>query len=509
MLKFAAIDIGSNAIRLVVAEVSQAGRIKVLSKQRSAIRLGADVFSRGRISKKLMMECVTSIKSFKAVCDRHRVSQIRAVATSALREARNSDEFKRVIKARTGVSIDVITGIEEAQLINLAIAKTVDISDSLAVTIDMGGGSTEVNLVQNGAVIMSETHPIGAVRLLHLLRAEDSTATQFARMVRDYTRSLQGQLRSHLGKRKVDICVGTGGNFEALSDLRVTLLKLPRGNRLSLVELRRIIKTLRSVPVSERISKLGLRPDRADVIAPAAEVLAEIMISANVKDILIPRVGLREGVLYHMVARIRPVADREKRQQCYSFAQELIRIYQSDRRHCESVKNHALYLFDRLKTIHRLDSEARLLIELSALLHDIGRFVNTEDHHKHSMYLIRAASFIGLDREKQDIIACIARYHRGALPKKNHEVYRDLSPGNQRKVRLLAALLRIADAADRGKGRASKISIQIKKRNPYALLLHGRGDLSLERWSIDKKSDLFSKEYHRTLIVGVRDGTGR
>jgi exopolyphosphatase/guanosine-5'-triphosphate,3'-diphosphate pyrophosphatase len=177
-------------------------------------------------------------------------------------------------------------------------------------------------------------------------------------------------------------------------------------------------------------------------------------------------------------------------------------MYQNDMRHAETVRERAAYLFDKFFHIHKLGSESKLLLEIAALLHDIGHFVNSEDHHKHSMYLIRATPFIGFDRRMQDIVACIARYHRKSLPKQEHEVYQQLSKTDQLMVRKLSALLRIADATDRGRGRVTSVRVRVN-RGHYVLYLQGKGELLLEQWSIKRKADLFEAQYKKRFTIAL------
>jgi exopolyphosphatase/guanosine-5'-triphosphate,3'-diphosphate pyrophosphatase len=306
----------------------------------------------------------------------------------------------------------------------------------------------------------------------------------------------------------VNLCVGTGGNFETLGDLRVKLLKKKQRDRLPLSDLQRILSILNSLSIQERIRKLGLRPDRADVIGPAAAVLAEIMRSAGVREVRLPGVGLKDGVLLDLLPQVQSARSKAARQQRIAFAQELGRMYQNDMRHAEVVRERATYLFDRFAKVHRLGADSRLLLEIAALLHDIGHFVNSEDHHKHSMYLIRAIPFIGFDRRAQDIVACVARYHRKSLPKVEHEVYQQLSKTDQMVVRRLSALLRIADATDRGPGRVQDFRVRLQKGR-CIVSLRGKGELLLEQWSIKKKADLFENQFRKRIAVEVKIPVGR
>jgi exopolyphosphatase/guanosine-5'-triphosphate,3'-diphosphate pyrophosphatase len=503
MATIASIDVGSNAMRIMIAQVTRSGSLRPILRKREPVRLGRDVFANGKISAPLIEATVQAFRGFKALCERHKVILVRAVGTSALREARNSTALIEAVQARTGITIEIISGTEEARLIQLAVSRALTLRNKLAVIVDMGGGSTEVCLLQDGDVIMSETHPIGAVRLLHLLEAQNYTTQRFTKLVREYVSSLQRQLKRHIGKRKVHLCVGTGGNFECLGDLRVKLLKRKARDRLTITDLQRILTSINALSLPERIKKLGLRPDRADVIGPAAAVLAEIMRASGASEVRLPGVGLKDGVLLDLLPHVQNRKVHTVRQQRLAFALELGRIYQNDMKHAETVRQRAVYLFDKCARTHRLNAQSRILLEVAALLHDIGHFINSEEHHKHSMYLIRATPLIGFDKRAQDIIACIARYHRKAPPKNDHDVYQDLSKADQRIVCQLAALLRIADASDRGRGRIRKFAVR-SQRGSCVVSLQGTGELLLEEWSIRKKADLFEAQFKRKVSVEVR-----
>lgn len=503
MATIASIDVGSNAMRIMIAQVTRSGSLQPIVRKREPIRLGRDVFASGRIPTPLIEATVRAFKGFKALCERHKVILVRAVGTSALREAKNSAALIEAVQARTGITIEIISGAEEARLIQVAVARAINLRNKLAVIVDMGGGSTEVSLLHDGDVIMSETHPIGAVRLLHLLEAKSFSSQRFTRLVREYVSSLQRQLKRHIGKRKVHLCVGTGGNFECLGDLRVKLLNRKTRDRLTITDLQQILRSINTLSLPERVKTLGLRPDRADVIGPAAAVLAEIMRASGVTQVRLPGVGLKDGVLLDLLPHVQKRRVHTARQQRLAFALELGRIYQNDMKHAETVRQRAVYLFDKYARSHRLNAQTRILLEVAALLHDIGHFVNSEEHHKHSMYLIRSTPLIGFDKRAQDIIACVARYHRKAPPKGDHEVYQELSKADQRIVCQLAALLRIADASDRGRGRIKRFSIR-SQRGSCIVSLQGTGELLLEQWSIRKKADLFETQFKRKVSVEVR-----
>jgi exopolyphosphatase/guanosine-5'-triphosphate,3'-diphosphate pyrophosphatase len=503
MPKIAAIDVGSNAMRLLISEVSRNGTTKTIFSKREPVRLGADVFATGTITPEILERSIEAFKGFRDICDNYQVLLIRAVGTSALREAKNSFAFVEDIFAETGIRIEIIPGTEEARLIQLAVARTIDFRRKFAVVIDMGGGSTEVSLVLNGNIIVSETHKIGAVRLLHLLEVKKYPFKVFSRLVSEYVKGLRRELKREIGDRHVDLCVGTGGNFETLGGLRVKLLGKKEKDRLTLSDLELIMERINSLSVEDRITRLGLRPDRADVIGPAAAVLAEIMREAQVREVRLPAVGLKDGMIVDLIPHLQGGKAEIQRRQLLAFAQEMGRKYQTDMRHVESVRERAIFLFDRMLQIHRLGREARLLLEVAALLHDIGHFISSDEHHKHSMYLIRATPIIGLDKRSQDIISCIARYHRKSLPREDHEVYRDFSKIDRLIVKKLSALLRVADATDRGQGRVRDVALRFQASR-CIITIQGSGEMLLEQWAIKKKADLFELQFHKKVEIVVK-----
>ncbi len=500
MPKVAAIDIGSNAMRLLIVDVTRSGLIKPVYSTREPVRLGKDVFAIGRISPEILERSIGAFESFKAICDSHKVLMVRAVGTSALREAQNAQKFVDDIQAQTGIRVEIISGSEEARLVQLAVASKIDFRRKLAVVIDMGGGSTEVSLVLNGNIIVSETHKIGAVRLLHLLEVQKYPFKVFSRLVSDYVRGLRKQLKREIGDRHIDLCVGTGGNFETLGVLRTKLLGAKDKNRLPLRDLTLIMQRINALSVDDRIKQLGLRPDRADVIGPAGAVLLEIMRESQVKEVVFPAVGVKDGIVIDLLPQLKGARSEIQRRQLIAFSEEMGRKYQYDAEHATTVSERSLQLFDRTVRLHRLGKDARIILEVAALLHDIGHFISSDDHHRHSMYLIRSTPIIGLDKRAQDIVSCVARYHRKSMPKDDHEVYRDLSKVDQLLVRTLSGILRIADATDRGQGRVKSVTFRVEAKK-IVLKLKGPGELLLERWAIQKKADLFELRFKKKIEV--------
>jgi exopolyphosphatase/guanosine-5'-triphosphate,3'-diphosphate pyrophosphatase len=295
--KLAAIDVGSNAIRLVIAEVDRSGRISVLKKVREAVRLGHDTFTLGRISDNTLAPLTKVFRKFARLMDEHGVVAYRAVATSALREARNSGSIIAQVARDSDIQIDLISGQEEARLVHTAVKDRIDLEDRNVLLVDIGGGSVEVSLAIDGKTRSSQSFPLGTVRLLERLKQSNRSEPEMQDAVaREFT-EIRQYLRRQLGAIQIDSVIGTGGNFECMGKLRVALLQKTSIYSMALSELQQIREHLMSMTLKERIRFLRLREDRADVIIPAILITEEIMEESSSDLLQMPHVGLRDGLL--------------------------------------------------------------------------------------------------------------------------------------------------------------------------------------------------------------------
>jgi exopolyphosphatase/guanosine-5'-triphosphate,3'-diphosphate pyrophosphatase len=495
MPTLAAIDVGSNAIRLIIGDVDGERKINVVESLRDPVRLGQDVFTKGSISEETIDRAAEAFGKFREAIDTKGAKWTKAVATSAAREALNREIFIDRIAQTSGIEISVIGTEEEARLIHLAVAEKISLKNKLALLVDIGGGSTEITLASDGNIIATESFKMGAVRLLQVLEEKKHGEKHFNQLVREYVDATQKRIKKEIGNEKIDLCIGTGGNIETLGDLRKELFDKDRDSVLAGDELDTLVKKLQSMTFEERIQELRLRPDRADVIVPASVVLQKVMKQAGVDEILIPKVGLKDGLLIDMVQELYGEKKHLNRDQVMASAMQLGRKYAFDEQHGIATAQFAVHLFDEIRQLHNLSAEHRLLLEVAALLHDIGHYVNMMDHHKHTQYLLLASSIIGLSQAQMAIVANIARYHRKSFPKPQHDAYRVLSSKDRVVVSKLAALLRLADAMDNE--HASKVadfSVEYKKPK-LAIILKGEGDLLLEKWALAKKAELFEEVY--------------
>lgn len=501
MPTLAAIDIGSNAMRLVIGSVDGERRLTIVENLRDPVRLGQDVFTKGSISEDTIERATEALVKFKESIEQHDAKWTKAVATSATREALNRDIFVDRVAQTSGIDITVIGTEEEARLIHLAVGEKVNLKNKVAMLVDIGGGSAEITLTHDDNIISTESFKMGAVRLLQVLEGKKHGERHFNQLVREYVDATQKRIRKEIGNRKIDLCVGTGGNIESLGELRKELFSKDKNTVITVDELDTVAKKLQGMTFEERIQQLRLRPDRADVIVPASMVLQKIVKQAGVDEVQIPNVGLKDGLLIDMLQELYGERKYPHRDQVIASAMQLGRKYIFDEQHGLATAKFAVRLFDETRSLHNLTLEHRLLLEVAALLHDIGHFVNMTDHHKHTQYLLTASPVIGLTQQQMAIVANVARYHRKSFPKPQHDAYRVLPSKDRVIVSKLAALLRLADALDNEHAsKVSEVSVEYKKPK-FILMLKGEGDLLLEKWALMKKSAFFEEVYSTKLTI--------
>jgi exopolyphosphatase/guanosine-5'-triphosphate,3'-diphosphate pyrophosphatase len=488
---------------MLVGSVQTGGRLETLESLRMPVRLGQDAFTTGRFSAQTIQMAVDAFMRFRTVAQQFDVGQTRAVATSAMRETTNGAALLERISSETGFQVEIISGEEEARLIHLAVRNAVDLHGKTALMIDIGGGSVEVLLSDGENILSTESFGLGTVRLLRNLDDPDMRGLPLHRLLRDYAASARRYIDQEIGDDRVDVCLGTGGNIEEMGRLRRRLLKRRRMDRISLDDLENLIERLGELSVEQRIEKLKLNPDRADVILPAAIVLQMIAHEARAKTILIPGVGLKDGLLLDMA----PLAlgpHLPRRVQVMASAERIGRKYGYDADHAAATARLAVSLFEQTYALHGMGENDCTLLEAAALLHNIGHYIHTIDHDKHGYYLLQHNPLIGLSSGEQGIVANVVRYHSKQDPSIEDENFRRLAPKDRNRVDMLCALLRLADALDISHlRRVQAVKLEPCDSGGWCLQLIGEGEVMLEKWALEKRKSLFEDVFD--VRVGVMD----
>ncbi len=504
MARLAAIDIGSNAFRLRIVEVdppvmtAQGPRFlpfRDVLLDRAAVRLGHDVFTKGRIETGVIGAACEALRRFRTAMDVAKVDRYRAVATSAAREASNGDVFVERAEREAGVHVEVIEGVEEARLVQIAVTERVSLGTRSALLVDVGGGSTELTLLAGERNVYSQSCPIGTVRLTeNFLEGGKPVDLPHRKLIEEYVdRAIADAVRdiAEAGSRSIDLLVGTGGNIETLADLCPLPKAFPEGRAIDVAAMARLLDELCKRTVEERVAAYNLRPDRADTIIPAATVLGRVAGAFGFTGIAAPGVGLKEGVLVDLArAHFMPADDSGTTAAITDACLRLGRRYHFDEQHGLLVARFATRLFDDLQARHKLGPRDRLLLSAAALLHDVGDFIRYEGHHKHSYYLIAHSDLMGLSPLERELVANVARYHRKSPPSVEHENFRALTREDRAKVKALAAILRIADALDREhRTKIGDITTRIEG-DTLVIEAHGSEDRTLEEWTVLAKSGM-------------------
>lgn len=500
MPKLASIDVGSNASRLLIVQADAPGRPTTLHQSRVPVRLGHSVFLTGRLAPEAVDELVRAMRSFRKALDQHDVAAYRAVVTASARDAENAADMLRRVH-ETGIELEAIDGTEEARLVKLAVEKRLPLRDKRALLCDLGGGSLELSEVHHDEVRFSTSLQIGTVRLLESLLEKDKPVTKAQdRLLREYVERMLQPVRESFLRRAYDLVAGTGGNFDAIAEL----CALP-GGALPTVDVRKaraLLPKLSKMKPSERRAKYSLRPDRADVIVPALYVLLAVAELARTETIVAPGVGLKEGIVAELVDKHFRLWDyKVDESRAARAAVQLGRRYHFDEPHATQVDRLAGQLFDQLRPLHRLSDQDRVLLRVAALVHDIGDFVHSAAHHKHTQYIVEHSDLMGLSPEDRVLVGCIARYHRRAPPSAKHTAFGTLGAEDRRRVRKLSSILRLADALDRGhRSKVHQVEVEIV---PGAIVLRASGseDLSLEAWTVERKAPMFEQTFRRKVRI--------
>jgi len=453
MRQLAAIDIGTNSIKLLIASVEEDGSLQVMSREKSLVRLGSETLATGRLSDEAIEAGVDAVAQFLRSIQAAGAELVRAVATCAVREASNSSAFLEAVRRRTGVTVDVVSGEEEARLINLGVRSEFPARFDPLFLIDIGGGSTEFVISEGSRVKMTESLPLGVVRLADRYLRDDPPSERDRKAIKKAIRAVAKRATDAVRKTGFKTCVGSSGTIQSLSLVHEAAVlgreATPTGHRtLTRDGLRKVNRLLRRTTAREKLRIPGLDPRRRDIAVPGGTLLAWILKRSGAKAIVVGERGLREGILLDHVARQgqKRVLDRDVRARSID---RLLRRGNAEVLHAAHVARLALEIFDHAHPLHQLSATEREWLQYGALLHDIGCHIGYAKHQRHSYYLITHGDLTGFSSDEVEVLASIARYHKGGGPKERHENWRRLDPYLRPVVEKLAAIVRIADGLDR------------------------------------------------------------
>ena len=503
--RIGAIDVGTNSIRLIVVEVLADGSYRVLDEEREMSRLGQGLARTGRLAPEALEKSLEALGKMKAIADGFGVTELRAAATSAVREAENGEVFRREAWRRHRVRVEVISTDEEAHLAFESAVRRFPLDGRAVAVVDIGGGSLEVVLSAGSVVDQVHSLPLGAVRLSEKYVRSDPLREKHWKALR---KAIDGSIRRAIGKPPftVEAIVGSGGTFTALGGMvrfeREGREGNPHGYAVTRAEVTRMLARFLEVPEPQRREIPGMPPQRADIIVAGTAVVARLARHLRCRQILVNDGGVRDGLVLAMIndlglggsgtAAVPTRMDAVRR-----FARRCL----ANERHGEHVALLAGQLFDGLRHRYGLPAGARELLVASALLHDVGFLVNHSKHHKHAYHLIMHSDLPGWSAREIELIANVARYHRRAFPKRSHTNFARLTRADRELVRRLAALLRLGVALNRSHQQlVGGVQVQPRRERVRVVALAAKEPL-VELWDARRKGGLFESAFGVRLTL--------
>ncbi len=507
MPTFAAVDIGSNSVRLKIARL-QAGRLRPVHEDREVTRLGEGVFRSGFLTPESMAETVKVLRRFHRATQQVVTDNVRVVATSALRDARNSQAFLEWVRSATGWRVEIISGVEEARLIHLGLVSSPRVDSSTTLMIDLGGGSCELTVTQGGHIRDAVSLPLGAVRLTYEFLRHDPARKGELKRLRGFVAREVGRIGARIAAARVKNVIATSGTAAALAAVATRLRR--GGSRrpvVSRAEMTRIAKRLARLPVAERRKIEGIGPRRAEIIVAGAMVYHELLDLLHLKAFRYSPLGLRDGTLAQMAADYdrSTLSGRQIESERWESIMKAVDHYHVDRKHALDVRESATLLFSALRSVHRLPPEYREWLSAAAMLYEVGDYVNRTGRHRHAHYIISNSEILGYTPQQRRIIAAIARYLGKSRPTMEDGPMKLVDTADRANVQKAILLLRLARALNLGRSRAvQKVRIGLRSAEvKLTLVPRRRLGVDLELWAIEKECAYFREVFGRELSTAV------
>lgn len=508
MPTFAAVDIGSNSVRLKIARL-QAGRLRPLHEDREVTRLGEGVFSSGFLTPESMAETVKVLRRFHRATQQIVTDSVRVVATSALRDARNSQAFLEWVGSATGWRVEIISGVEEARLIHLGLVSGSRVDSHPTLMMDLGGGSCELTVTQGGHIRDAVSLPLGAVRLTNEFLRHDPVRKGELKRLRGFVTREVNRVVDRIAPAKIKNVIATSGTAAALAAVASHLRKGVNRQRLmvSRAEMSRIAKRLARLPVAERRKIEGIGPRRAEIIVAGATVYHELLERFHLKGFRYSPLGLRDGILAQMAADYdrSTRSGRQIESERWESIMKAVSHYRIDRKHALDVRDSAALLFSALRSVHQLPPEYREWLTAAAMLYEVGDFLNRNGRHRHTYYIISNSEILGYTPQQRRTIAAIARYLGKSRPAMEDVPMKAIDSADRSDVQKAIVLLRLARALNLGRSRAvEKVRIAVRSGEiKLKLVPRRRMGVDLEGWAIEKERDYFREVFGRELSTAV------
>ncbi len=500
----AVVDMGAAAIRLVVAEALPAQPIRILEEASRGVLLGKDTFTHGRLGAATVEATLKALEGFRRIMDTYGVVRYRAVATSAVREAANRDAFLDRVRLRTGIDVEIIDGSEENRLTYMAVRERLRGHEALtsddALLVEVGGGSADLSFLRKGQPIQSGTYALGSIRMRQSLASWHGSHEQRMRLLRRHIHNVVEDIRREISLREARHFIALGGDVRfAAAQLAGEQSEPDVPRAIDREPFLAFCDQVAAHDVEELVERYRLPQADAETLVPGLLAYRELLVETAAERVLVPDASLRAGLLLD-VTGTEEYGIEHFRKQVLASAAALGEKYHYDAPHARNVADLATRLFDELKSEHGLSARDRLLLEVAALLHDVGIYVTVRAHHKHSQYILSVSEIFGLAQDDMAVIANVARYHRRAMPQNSHLPYMALDRDTRIVVSKLAALLRLANSLDADHLQKVRDLRVVAEEGALVLEVEGAGDLTMERLASLSRSDMLTEVFGRRVL---------
>ncbi len=502
---YAAVDIGSNSIKMVCAEATPTGVVRVLAEDRQVTRIGQSVFSQGVISGETLELVMSVLQRMRQGYSAWNPVGVRAVATSAVRDSRNQGEFLERATQALGEEVEIISGLEEARLVHLGVMTALPIPPLRALLIDIGGGSAEFILSEAGELAQAFSKTLGAVRLWQTFLQDDPPDKLQLRQLDEYVEERIDEVRMELGDSRIPLALATSSSALAMG---CAVHGIPRGRRdsvsgmrVGLQQIEELYGRLSRIPLEERRKVVGIGPRRAEIILPGVALYRRALRMFGIDELMVLNAGVREGIAVDLarrgVGRERWTLTPEQR----DVVERLAQRFGAQPAHAGKVAELAMGLYTGMEPLHQLPPWCGRVLEAAAYLRNIGHYVSATRHHKHSHYLVSNVDLPGFTESERRLVALLCRYHRKSMPMPSHPEYTSRPEEERRILGLLIPLVRLADALDRSRDqRVEGIRCHLSDERITIKLQH-TVPADLECWAAQRNAEVMRGAYRRMLVV--------
>lgn len=492
-----------------IAEVKTDGTIKALESLKKGVQLGREAFTGGHLSQETIRAACEALRDFKKVMDSYGVGRYRAVATSAVRESSNSETFLDRLLMSTGLDVEIIDGPEENRLTLSAVMDSIrgesEIGKAKSLLVEVGGGSTDIAFLSDGELQQSSTLPLGSIRLRSGLSTGSAKPEPQVRFLKRQINGFLSNLKREMEIRDAVHCIALGGDVRFAARV---LNSSSQSTRLSIISkdaLSEFVDALSKLTTDAIVQKYSIPYLDAETLVPALLTYLQLLKETQAENIIISDANIRAGILQDLAPTEQGKRLKKLTIQILSAARSLGRKYHYDESHAERVRELSVRLFEEMKTEQRMTDTHRLYLEVAALLHDIGAFVSTRSHHKHSYYLISSSELFGLRKRELELIANIARYHRRAMPQRSHTPYVALDRDERMIVSKLAAILRVANVLDKDHLQTTPELKISREGDQIVLTAPNVSDMAMGRLALASRSDFFAEVFGKKVILREAD----